>query len=329
MTKSTARAGAGLQGRDRLAFLLVLVPYLIEHEQVSVATAAEHFGVGEALIRESVALIAVSGVPGETSAYQHEDLFDIDWDLFEQRDQIVLTRLVVIDDSPRFSAREAAALIAGLQYLSALPGSADDEVIGSLMSKLAIGSSGRPTEVAVAASPATAALVPVRDALAQRRELSFDYLSADGRTEHRTVDPLRVESLDRDWYLRGWCHLRQAVRTFRIDRMNSVEIGENQAQHGADDLSVPSDFFQPSATDLTVTINIDTAALPMIAEFFTADSQVREVGNRSLVNLRLGHVHGFKRVVAGLGGLAEVTDPGTAREEVAAWSREALAGYGL
>ena len=52
-------------------------------------------------------LIAVSGVPGDTDSYQHGDLFDIDWDAFEEHDEIVLTNLVAIDDSPRFSAREA------------------------------------------------------------------------------------------------------------------------------------------------------------------------------------------------------------------------------
>ncbi|UCR89666.1 helix-turn-helix transcriptional regulator [Mycetocola spongiae] len=317
-----------IQGRDRLAFLLSLVPYLIEHEQVSVSDAAAHFGVSETLVRESVRLIAVSGVPGETSSYQHEDLFDIDWDLLEQRDQIVLTHLVVLDDSPRFSAREAAALIAGLQYLSALPGDGGDEVIDSLMAKLTAGSSGNPAQVAVSASPATAALEPVRRALSERRELEFDYLSSDGGRQHRTVDPLRVESLDQDWYLRGWCHLRQAVRTFRLDRMASVVVGEATARHAESDLSIPEAFFHPSETDLTVSVNIDHAALPMIAEFFTAESKIHDEGGRARVNLRLGHVHGFKRVIAGLSGLAEVTDPGSARREVAAWAREALARYG-
>ncbi len=55
--------------RDKLAFLLSLVPYLMDHGHVSVADAARHFAVDEDMIRESVRLIAVSGVPGETSSY--------------------------------------------------------------------------------------------------------------------------------------------------------------------------------------------------------------------------------------------------------------------
>ncbi len=89
-----------------------------------------------AAIRDAVNLIAVSGLPGDTSSYQHDDLFDIDWDAFEQDDEIVLTNRVAIDDSPRFSAREAAALIASLEYLAALPEYADRPTIASLTAKL-------------------------------------------------------------------------------------------------------------------------------------------------------------------------------------------------
>ncbi|BDZ47279.1 hypothetical protein GCM10025866_31880 [Naasia aerilata] len=128
-----------LQAQDKLAFLLSLVPYLIDHEQVSVAEAAKHFGVRDDEMRRAVELIAVSGLPGDSDAYLHNDLFDINWDEFEENDLIVLTHSVAIDESPRFSARETAALLAGLQYLSALPENADRAALASLMNKLARG----------------------------------------------------------------------------------------------------------------------------------------------------------------------------------------------
>ncbi|WP_285117302.1 hypothetical protein [Leifsonia sp. fls2-241-R2A-40a] len=116
-----------MQAQDKLAFLLALVPYLMDRDRVSVAEAAEHFGVDQEQLRDAVRLIAVSGIPGETNAYQPGDLFDIAWDDFEENDQIVLTHQAAIDDSPRFSAREAAALIAGLKYLTALPENAGQD----------------------------------------------------------------------------------------------------------------------------------------------------------------------------------------------------------
>ncbi|MEO6827825.1 MAG: WYL domain-containing protein, partial [Microbacteriaceae bacterium] len=202
--------------QDKLTFLLSLVPYLMDRGSVLAVEAAEHFEVDPEFIRESVRLIAVSGVPGETWQYQPNDLFDIAWDDFEDNDVIRLTHLVAIDDSPRFSAREAAALIAGLQYLSALPENANREVLSSLMAKLTRGSSATPSQLAVAEESGDEVLARIRRAVTDGVQIEFDYLNARGERERRLVDPLRIESVDTDWYLRGWCHLRTAVRTFRL-----------------------------------------------------------------------------------------------------------------
>ncbi len=317
----------GLHARDKLTFLLALVPYLMDHGHVTVADAARHFGVDEEQIRESVRLIAVSGVPGETSSYQHEDLFDIDWDLFEENDEIVITHLVAIDDSPRFSAREAAALIAGLQYLSSLPEQADRDVLGSLMSKLALGSTGRPAEVAVGSSSVDTALARIRDSVAAGHRIEFDYLNSRGESEKRTVDPLRIQSLDQDWYLRGWDHLRQAVRTFRLDRMSNLTTTDEPISHHAAEVPLSESLFESSATDLEVVVELADDAIGMIADYLTTDAPVPGRNGRSRVTLHVAHDHGLKRLIAGLSGVVTVISPDTARTRVADWAQAALDRY--
>jgi proteasome accessory factor C len=170
-----------LQARDKLAFLLSLVPWLMDHDGATVAETADHFGMQPEQIREAVRLIAVSGIPGETDAYQHEDLFDIDWDAFEEHDEIQLTHLVAIDDAPRFSAREAAALIAGLQYLASLPENAGSATLAGLTGKLSAGASAAPAQVGVEADPAIAStLALIRQAVASGVQLDLVYLNASG-----------------------------------------------------------------------------------------------------------------------------------------------------
>ena len=86
-----------LQAQDKLAFLLSLVPFLMDHERISVAEVAAQFSVPAKEVRDAVRIIAVSGIPRETGQYQHGDLFDLDWADFEDHDPIVLTNLVAID----------------------------------------------------------------------------------------------------------------------------------------------------------------------------------------------------------------------------------------
>src|ERR1700744_1026809 len=108
LTRRCSVADAPRDARDKLALLLSLIPYLMDHDRAPVADVATAFGVTPKQIREAVHLIAVAGVPGESRAYLADDLFDIDWDDLEQNDLISLTHTVAIDDTPRLSAREAA-----------------------------------------------------------------------------------------------------------------------------------------------------------------------------------------------------------------------------
>ncbi|RQP09394.1 MAG: WYL domain-containing protein [Microbacteriaceae bacterium] len=321
-----ARAVPPTGSRDKLAFLLALVPWLLEHDRVTVQEAAAHFGVSEDDIRSSVSLVAMSGVPGSTATYQHEDLFDIDWDAFEQ-DEIAITQHVAIDDAPRLSAREAAALIAGLQYLQSLPENADRVAIRNLVEKLSRGASSTPSQLAVAGDPDSEVLGLVRRAVAEGRRVRFAYLNSRGEREDRDVDPLRVESIDSDWYLRGWCHLRQALRTFRFDRMSDMIVTELPIEHDAAEVRLPDTLFEPSAEDLEVTIEAAPEVIGLLADYIPDGALTSEVGDRIRTTLRVSHYHGLKRLIAGMPGTVRVVAPDQARRAVAEWAAAGLARY--
>ncbi|WP_241979817.1 helix-turn-helix transcriptional regulator [Cryobacterium glaciale] len=312
---------------DQLTLLLSLVPYLIDQGRVTVSEVAEHFGLTPERVRGLVSLIALSGIPGETHQYLHGDLFDILWDEFENNDRIVLTHQVAIDDSPRFSAREAAALIAGLQYLSALPHNTDTDAIASLMAKLTRGASAPPTQVAVAQRDAGTTRDIVQTSLSTGMQVEFDYLNARGGQEHRLVDPLRIESVDSDWYLRGWCHLREAVRTFRLDRMSSPRVTAAPRSTHPADLLLPDTLFQASAEDIDVRLELATAALPLLADYHPERSEPIGSGARTRTTLRVAHAHALKRLVTGLAGIVTVLEPAESRAVVADWAAAGLAQY--
>ncbi len=315
------------RAQDKLAFLLSLVPYLMDRDRVSVGDAARHFGVPEEQIRDAVRLIGVSGIPGETATYQHGDLFDIAWDDFEDNDQIVLTHLVAIDDSPRFSAREAAALIAGLQYLSSLPEHADRAAIASLMSKLSRGSQGVPSQLAVEANETDDTLALIRESVEKGVQLNFTYRNSRGESEERRVDPLRVESIDADWYLRGWCHTRRAVRTFRLDRISRPTVTADPIEHRAADVTLPEALFEGSDDDLLVTLDVTATAAPLLADYIPDGATAVVEGDRIRTTVRVSHYHGLKRLIASMPGVATVVDPPEARAVVAEWAAAGAARY--
>ena len=209
-----------LPATDRAALILQLVPYLIGKGEVSLTEAADEFDVTPEQMRGMVEKLTVIGLPGEGGFWQMaNDLFDIDWDLLDEQDLIVITNTVGLERTPRLSAREAAALLAGLQVAASLPGVGDSGIVQGLLAKLARGAAATPAEVIVAPEAVDDVRVAVAQALREGVAVSFTYQAPDAAPTTRTVDPVKVHIAGGQWYLQGWCHLREAMRTFHLDRV--------------------------------------------------------------------------------------------------------------
>jgi len=58
----------------------------------------------------------------------------------------------------------------------------------------------------------------------RRQRVWLRYRATDGRETEREVDPYGLVYTIGYWYVAGFCRLRQALRTFRIDRVAQVEL---------------------------------------------------------------------------------------------------------
>ena len=320
-----AERRAAQKSGEKLAFLLALVPYLIDQARVTVAEAAAHFGVTPAQMREYVTYLTATGDPGAEGLYQHDGLFDIDWDDFDDRD-VIRFRAAPLQHRPRFSAREAAALLAGLQSVAALPAFAERPEIAQLMAKLARGSASTVTPLAVHPTAVDPTRTIVAAAVAGRERLRIDYVTTRGEREMREVDPLRLESIDDVWYLRGWSLSRDAERTFRLDRMASAEPIGAADTHPAS--AAPGELFRGDADDLRVTVALPATALGLLHDFLGPEDAVEYTGDRAIVRIPLAHEGMIGRLAARLAGVGAITAPEHARRAAAEWARAALTAAG-
>jgi len=308
---------------DKLTFLLALVPYLIDQVRVSVDDTAAHFGVAPQRIRDAVALITTSGLPGDDGAYSHADLFDIDWIAYEERDLITIIRAPV-EEIPRLSSREAAALLAGLQVLAASPSFAERTDVVELMAVLGRGASESLAPLAVAPSEPDGLRSLLTQAIADSRRVRVDYVSTRGERRWRDVDPIRLDGLDDVWYLRGWCLWRDSERTFRLDRIANVEL-LGEAQGHATVAVDPDELFRPAPDDARVTLRLPTSALSLVADYRGPDDELVVEGESATLTLAVSHERILGRLVSRAAGAIEVIAPESARAAVAAWAHTALA----
>jgi proteasome accessory factor C len=310
----------------RLSRLLALVPWLSAHDGVTIDEAAAHFGVPADQLQADLWLLIVTGRPGHMPG----DLVDIQfWD--EDR------RIRVIDAQTlgrplRLSPDEAAALLVALRVLAQVPGPHDRGALASATSKLeaAAGEALKAADgVAVAVDAAAvdpAVSEAVSRALTEGRRLHLGYVGAlDERTE-RDVDPMRVLTLDGRTYLEAWCLRAEAVRTFRLDRIDAVEVLDvpSDVPTDATPVDLGAGALRPDGSPVTLALAPEVA---WIAEEHPVDSVAPLPDGRLRVVLPVADERWLVRLLLRTGGAVEVLDRPDVVEAVRARAGAALAAY--
>ena len=77
----------------------------------------------------------------------------------------------------------------------------------------------------------------VEHAIVQRRVLEIDYVDKQDARTMRVVEPVAVLGLHPNWYLWGWCRLRDAPRAFRLDRIAGAVMTDDVAPERGMDAS--------------------------------------------------------------------------------------------
>jgi predicted DNA-binding transcriptional regulator YafY len=77
-------------------------------------------------------------------------------------------------------------------------------------------------------------VLTLSSAVEQRQRVHLSYKSFGGDDSERDYDPYGIVFNEGYWYVTGYCHLRQDLRTFRLDRIVTLELGTHRFQRPAD-----------------------------------------------------------------------------------------------
>lgn len=199
--------------------LFQIVQILRRDRHSTGARLARELGISERTLYRDIADLMASGVPIESEAgvgYRLPRHFDL--------------------PPFMFTADEAEALLLGARTIAAWGDPQLREAAGSLLRKVeAALPAGRRQAFAdlpflvpdMHIPPDTARhLGALRQALREQRRIEVAYIRADGEASRRNLRPLGLVFWGYRWHLAAWCELRGALRTFRVDRMQAVALGE-------------------------------------------------------------------------------------------------------
>ncbi|MDP2833790.1 MAG: YafY family protein [Pseudomonadota bacterium] len=143
-----------------------------------------------------------------------------------------------------FTPSELYALLAAQQLLEeAQPGLLDLAPLRQRIEKLLIGAHQSQGELArrvrvlraAARQPDTRIFQTLADATARRRRIHIRYLGRErGAETERSLSPQRLIHYRDNWYLDAWCHLRDELRSFALERVIVAQPRDEAALDLAD-----------------------------------------------------------------------------------------------
>lgn len=306
-----------MRSEQQLTRLLRLVPYLAAHQGIEVAAVAKAFGVGEQQVIRDLEVLQFCGLPGGL----YDDLFDVDIDAVREEGRVEFRNAEVLSRPLRLRPAEAASLLAALRLVVDVAG--ESEAAGSALAKLqaVVGDAAERLKVAIAPSdPGHRAALAA--AIHARHVVELGYRRADrGGESVAVVEPVAMRLVDGYTYLDAWSRPRGAWRSYRLDRIASVETLAETFSPRADP---PSGWFEDAPGRLTLTVRPEAR---WIAEYYPT-TEVSESGGLVRVSFPVASRQWAAALLLRLGDqVVEVSDEGI-RDLARARAAEALAGYG-
>ena len=285
---------------DRVRRLLVMLPWLMERGEVSVAETAERFDLTEAEVVKDLELVAMCGLPPFV-----DELIDV----FIDEGMIWVGVPRLFNRPMRLNAVEAWELLTAGRAAMELPGADADGPLGRGLAKLADALGDDDTSgvrIDLDRPEAATDLAAAVDGGAQVR-IRYRSPSRDEATD-RLILPRQVFTDRGEWYVTADDDRSGEIRIFRIDRIESSEATGETPEPSDAPLPTPGTWFDDGS------IPRATLRLGPHARWVTERYPVDHVDGPdeegwSTVTLAVVSEPWFTRLLVRLGAQAQVVEP--------------------
>lgn len=202
--------------------LFQIAQYLRGRRLTTARQLADWLSVSERTIYRDIRDLSVSGIPIEGEAgvgYRVRNGFDLQPLMFSSDEieaMVAGMRMVQAWGGPQLAASGAAALA---KITLALPREKRDFVEATPLFA--------PT---VHVDPEYGErLESIRQAIGRRHKLRLDYVDARQQPTQRTIWPLALYFWGGTWSIAAWCEVRDAFRSFRVDRIRALSTADHYA----------------------------------------------------------------------------------------------------
>jgi predicted DNA-binding transcriptional regulator YafY len=296
--------------------VLALLELLQTHGRMSGAELAPRLGVDRRTLRRYVGKLEDIGIPitaerGRAGGYALMPGFKLPPMMFTEDETLALSLGLLA--ARGLGLAEAAPAVASAQAKleRIMPDQlkrrvrAIDETVKLDAARTIAPSTNQPLTVLTGAAQAC-------------RRVMLRYRDHHGGESERRFDPYGVALRHGRWYASGMCHLRQALRTFRLDRIAEVAPLEEQFERplGFDPMAhvVQSIATLPRAFTIEVLLKTDLASAQ--AQLFAEAGVFEETAEGVTIHAQSDELDWFARQLAGMPFEFEIRQPPELRAAV-------------
>ncbi|MCL2560479.1 MAG: YafY family transcriptional regulator [Turicibacter sp.] len=192
--------------------LFEILYILLNKQQATAKELAERFEVSTRTIYRDIDALSLTGVPVYTEKGKGGGI--------RLMPDFVMNKSVLNDREQQ----EVLSSLHGLSQLNVTQAGTTLEKLSATFNKTA--TDWLEVDFSGWYSDNTELFATLKTAILQRKIVAFDYLTPEGKTLFRQVEPTKLWFKSKAWYVKTFCLLRQSARTFKLNRIRNLTLTE-------------------------------------------------------------------------------------------------------
>ncbi|MGE5415858.1 MAG: helix-turn-helix transcriptional regulator [Acidobacteriota bacterium] len=157
----------------------------------------------------------------------------------------------------------------------------------------------------------------IKQAIADNRPIAFAYTSPEGPVTQRSVEPDCLLLKMHNWYLYGYCRLREDFRLFKVSRMREISVLEGHYTRKPSEASdLPWEQLWPHIQMIDVTLRFIPEMKTLVEEYFTHSQISIETDGSVIVKSRMPDEEWLYGLILSYSDGVEVLQPPELRQKV-------------
>jgi len=168
----------------------------------------------------------------------------------------------------------------------------------------------------------------IKKAIRMKNIINFTYYT-NGKLTKREVEPCVIVFKESNWYLYGYCLLRNDFRLFKLRRISELEITEKKyvmRDYKLESADLKGDFEQEK--DSEIVLLFEHSMKYIVDDIFGIDNYEVMQDGKLKVRFKMGLGDWLYGFVLGFGGNVEILEPLALKEHIIGLANDVIKKYG-